>query len=72
MKETPSALWWMSGSLLDDLHIGTPDELVALLENRFGDGIAFEMSADDRRVQLAVTLARQLQDRLIAAVAKAG
>lgn len=67
-----TGLWWMEGELIADVVVGTPDELVALLENRFGDGIAFEMSADERRVQLAVTLARQLQDRMIAAVTKAG
>ena len=72
VKEPPSALWRMSGSLVDDLHIGTPDELVAILESRFVPEIEFEMSAVERRVQLAVVLARQLQDRLIAAVAKAG
>ena len=71
-QESSTGLWWITGELIDDIVVGTPDELVALLENRFGDGIAFEMSADERRVQLAVTLARQLQDRLIAAVAKAG
>lgn len=62
----------MEGELIADVAVGSPDELVALLENRFGDGITFEMSANERRVQLAVVLARQLQDRLIATVAKAG
>ena len=62
----------MTGELVDDLFVGTPDELVAILETHFVPEIEFELPAAERRVQLAVILARQLQNRLIAGVAKAG
>ena len=71
-KILPSDLWWIAGKLIDDVVVGTPADLVALLEERFGEGIPFELPVDERRVQLAVTLARRLQDRVIAAAAAEG
>ena len=62
----------MTGELVDDLFVGTPDELVAILENHFVPEIEFELPAAERRVQLAETLARQLQDRLMATAAGTG
>lgn len=62
----------MEGELIADLLVGTPDELVRLLEIRFVDEVEFELPASERRVQLAMVLARLLQDRLIATVTGAG
>ena len=71
-SKSSTGLWWISGELIDDVVVGTPADLVALLEERFGEGIPFELPVDERRVQLAVTLARRLQDRVIAAAAAEG
>jgi len=62
----------MEGQLIADVAVGTPDELVAILESRFLPEVEFELPAAERRVQLAETLARQLQDRLMATAADAG
>ena len=63
----------MTGGLVDgDLLVGTPNELISLLEGRFAGEIEFELPAVERRIQLAVVLARLLQDRLIIAAVEGG